>query len=248
MMPQRSPLLSWMRRVLLVAMLVNLYLVFIWVPNEKTMGIVQRIFYFHVPSAWTAFLAFGVVFVYSLLYLIKKQRRFDTTAEAAAEVGVLFTTVVLTTGPLWARPVWNTWWSWDPRLTLTLVLWLIYVAYLMLRGFVADKERAARFAAIFGIVGFLDVPLVYMSIRWWRTIHPKPVIMGGQDSGLDPAMAKVLLFSFFTLLLLFVVLVSERVRLQKLREGFEELKMRALYDREGGSRQMAETEAEPSAH
>jgi heme exporter protein C len=229
MSTRRSPFLTSLRWLLLVAMVVNLYLVFVWVPTEKTMGIVQRIFYFHVPSAWTAFLAFGIVFVYSLLYLIRKQRRFDTVAEAAAEVGVLFTTIVLITGPLWARPVWNTWWSWDPRLTLTLVLWLIYIAYLMLRGFVPDKERAARFAAVFGIVGFLDVPLVYMSIRWWRTIHPKPVIMGGQGSGLDSRMWTTLLFSFFTLLVLFAVMVLARVRLQRMREDFEELKMRALY-------------------
>jgi heme exporter protein C len=244
MSTQRSPLLTWLRWILLVAMVIDLYMIFIWVPTEKIMGIVQRIFYFHVPSAWTAFLAFGVVFVYSVLYLVKKDRRYDTIAESAAEVGVLFTTIVLITGPIWARPIWNTWWSWDARLTLTLVLWLLYVAYLMLRGFVSDKERAARFAAVFGIVGFLDVPLVYMSIRWWRTIHPKPVIMGGEGSGLDPSMRITLLFSFFTLLILFVLMMAERIRLQQLRESFDELKMRVLY---GEEREVEEKEAETAA-
>lgn len=201
--------------VLLVAMVVNLYLIFMYASEERSMGQVQRIFYFHVPSAWVAFLAFFVVFLYSIGYLWKKERKYDIIAHASAEVGVIFATLVLITGPLWARPVWNTWWEWSPRLTSFLILWFIYVAYLMLRNFVEGEERGARFAAVFGIVGFVDVPIVYMSIRLWRDIHPSPVIAGGEDSGLAPDMALTFFFSLFTFTLLFLFLLIVRVRLQK---------------------------------
>src|SRR5438477_2384455 len=146
------------------SMLFAIFLVFICAPNEKTQGIIQKIFYFHVSSAITMFFAFFVVFVASIMYLWKSSDWWDAVALSAAEIGVVFCTLVLITGPIWGRPIWGTWWSWDPTLTLTLVLWLIYVAYLMLRIETYDPKRA-RFAAILGIVGFVDVPLIRWSVE-----------------------------------------------------------------------------------
>ncbi len=207
-----------------VLMFVNLYNIFVYVPTESSMGIVQRIFYFHAPSAITAFVAFTVTFVYSILFLAKQRLWPDRVAYCAAEVGVLLTTVVLTTGPIWARPVWNTWWSWDPRLTTTLVLWFIYAGYLMLRNFTGEEQRGARFAAVFAIVGFVDVPIVYMANRLWRTLHPQPVILGGSGSGLEPAMRFAFLFSIVTFICLFVFLLLLRLRLERTRLEAENLK------------------------
>ncbi|NIR51644.1 cytochrome C assembly protein [candidate division KSB1 bacterium] len=215
--------------ILLIAMVVDLYLIFMFAPEEGSMGQVQRIFYFHVPSAWVSFLAFFVVFCGSVAYLWKKERKYDSWANSSAEIGVIFATLVLITGPIWARPVWNTWWEWSPRLTLFLVLWFIYVAYLMLRNFVEDKEKSARFAAVFGIVGFIDVPIVYMSIRLWRDIHPSPVIAGGDDSGLHPDMKIAFFFSLFTFTLLFFYLLIQRNQLQKSQETIAELKRKLAY-------------------
>ncbi len=221
--------LNTLNACMLIGMIVNLYLIFEFAPEERTMGHVQRIFYFHVPSAWVSFLAFFVVFVYSIGYLWKRDRKYDIVASAAAEIGVIFATLVLVTGPIWARPVWNTWWEWTPRLTLFLVLWFIYIAYLMLRNFVEGDERVARFSAVFGIVGFIDVPIVYMSIRLWRDIHPSPVIAGGQGSGLDPDMRITLFFSLFVFTLLFFWLLIQRLRLERVSVFVSELKKRMAY-------------------
>src|SRR5438309_6134408 len=148
-------------------------------PTEATMGLIQRIFYFHVPFGWSAFVAFAISFVASIAYLRSRTPKWDWLAVSSAEVGVPFVTVVLVTGPIWAKPVWGIWWTWDARLTSTFVLWVLYLSYLLLRTLVADAERRAVVSAVFGIFAFLDVPLVYMSIRWWRTQHPQPVIAGG---------------------------------------------------------------------
>jgi heme exporter protein C len=196
----------------IAAFAVTLYLIFIWVPTEKTMGIIQRIFYYHVPSAWIAFLAFGCVFAFSILYLIRKTEKWDHLATASAELGLGFCTIMLITGPIWAKPVWGIWWTWDARLTLSLVLWLIYVGYMMVRAYVRDESQRGRLAAVVGIIGFLDVPLVYMSIRWWRTQHPEPVIAGGEKSGLAPEMMLTFLVCLTAFTLLYVVLMNKRYR------------------------------------
>lgn len=214
---------------LFFAMLIDLYLIFMFAPEESSMGQVQRIFYFHVPSAWVSFLAFFVVFVASIGYLWKKDQKYDIVAFSAAEIGVVFATLVLITGPIWARPVWNTWWEWSPRLTLFLVLWFIYIAYLMLRKFVEGEERSARFAAVFGIVGFVDVPIVYLSIRLWRDIHPSPVIAGGEGSGLHPDMKIAFFFSLFTFTLLFFFILIQRIRVQKNAVAVSEHKKQLAY-------------------
>lgn len=199
------------------------YSAFYLAPNERTMGLIQRIFYLHVSSAWTAFVAFLIVFIANLAYLVSRKPKWDWLGVSGAEVGVAFCSIVLVTGPIWARPVWGIWWTWDVRLTSTFVLWLLYVAYLLLRTLVEDPERRAVTSAVFGIFAFLDVPLVYMSIRWWRTQHPQPVIGGGEGSGLDPRMWPVLLTCWAALLALMTLLVRQRYRLEAMRHDIEEL-------------------------
>jgi heme exporter protein C len=188
-----------------------LYEALIAAPTEKTMGDVQRIFYYHVPSAWTAFLLFLINFVASVVYLIRRDPKSDIVALVSAEVGVVFCTVVLITGPIWARPVWGIWWTWDLRLTLTLVLWLIYVSYLILRRF-STSSQTPLLAAVLAIFGALDVPLVYFSIWFFRTQHPSPVIGGG--GSLDPRMAHVLLLNWAAFLSLAWLVCSTRYRLE----------------------------------
>jgi heme exporter protein C len=212
--------------LVLAAMMASLYMVFLYAPTEATMGDVQRIFYFHVPSAWVAFFAFFLVFLFSLVYLFQRRKKWDALAASAAEVGVMFCTLVLITGPIWAKPAWGVWWTWDARLTLTLVLWLIYVAYIMLRHYMVDPERRATFAAVLGVLGFIDVPLVYFSIRWWRTQHPQPVMAGGEDSGLDPQMRATLFVCLTAFTLLFIVLLRTRVRLLGLRDEVDHIQDR----------------------
>jgi heme exporter protein C len=201
-----------------IVMLTGLYMVAFYVPTEATMGVVQRIFYYHVPSAWVAFLAFFVVAAGSITYLFNRSRRWDVLASASAEVGVMFCSLVLITGPIWAKPVWGIWWTWDARLTLTLVLWLIYAGYLMLRHYVEDPQRRAAFSAVMGIVGFVNVPLVYMSIRWWRTQHPQPVLAGGEDSGLDPAMFQTLMVCFAGFTLVYVLFLRMRMKIENMQD------------------------------
>ncbi len=168
------------RNILLVLgfllMAVSLYLVFIWVPTEKVMGIVQRIFYLMVPVGWLALLSFLVVFICSILYLAKRETRWDIIARSSAEIGIICTTLALTVGSMWARPIWGVWWTWEARLTATLVLWLIYIAYFMVRSFAAEESRGARFAAVIGIVGFIDIPIIALATTLWRGVHPPPLV------------------------------------------------------------------------
>ena len=190
-------------------------------PTEATMGDIQRIFYYHVPSAWTAMVLFFANFVVSIVYLVRKSSRADAWALAFAEVGVVFCTIVLLTGPLWAKPVWGIWWTWDARLTTTLVLWLIYVAYLMLRRF-SDGQQTATIAAALAVFGFIDVPIVYMSIRWWRTQHPQPVIGGGQGSGLDPDMRFALMMNWLAFMVMAALVSYFRYKIARAEQLADE--------------------------
>lgn len=166
--------------LLFAAVPIGLYFAFFYAPVERIMGIVQKIFYFHVASAWIGFLCIFVTFVASILYLITKKYTFDDIAAASAEIGLAFCTIVILTGPLWARPTWGKFWTWDPRLTSTLLLWFIYVGYIMLKQFMDESDRRAKFSATVGIIGFIDVPVVFLSIQWWNnTIHPNVVQKGG---------------------------------------------------------------------
>jgi heme exporter protein C len=189
-------------------------------PTDAHQGDVQRIFYYHVPSAWVAGLCFFVNFLASVWYLIKRTDQADALAAASAEVGVVFCTVVLITGPIWARPVWGIWWTWDARLTTTLVLWLIYVSYLVLRRY-ATGSQTQVLGAVLAIFGFVDVPIVYMSIRWFRTQHPSPVFGGGEGSGLDPVMLRAFMWNLLAFTCLGIVIVVMRYRLQRLRQNLE---------------------------
>jgi heme exporter protein C len=196
-------------------------------PDEKTMHLVQRIFYFHVPSWSASFTAFTIVFVANIAYLSTRQLRWDWLGVSAAEVGVAICSIGLLTGPLWARPVWGIWWTWDARLTTTFILWLLYVSYLILRNLLEDPERKAVLSAIVGIFAFLDVPLVYMSNRMFPTQHPKPVYFGDSASGADPRMTRVLLLCMFSLFCVMVLILIDRYRLERLRHEFEELRVEA---------------------
>jgi heme exporter protein C len=203
------------------------YASFYIAPTERTMGLIQRIFYFHAASAWAGMTAFFICFVANLQYVWRREQKWDALAVSAAEVGLAFITVVLITGPIWAHPVWGIWWTWDARLTSTFVLWLLYVSYLLLRTLIEEPDRRALLSALFGIFAFLDVPLVYGSIRWWRTQHPQPVIMGGPGSGLEPTMRKVFFFSVLALHALMVFLIVERNQLEKLRAELDVVRREA---------------------
>ncbi len=209
--------------ILFVLIALTAYVAFHYAPVEKSMGIIQKIFYLHLPSALSSFVAFGVCFYANLMYVFKRQPKWDWLGVSAAEVGLAFISVVLVTGPIWAHPVWGIWWTWDARLTLTFVLWLLYISYLLLRSMLEEPDKRALFSALFGIFAFLDVPLVYFSIRWWRTQHPQPVILGGPGSGLDPRMrvSYLLVWAAFTGLL--VLLLNARYKLEALRASVEEL-------------------------
>ncbi|MDD5605258.1 MAG: cytochrome c biogenesis protein [Dehalococcoidales bacterium] len=189
----------------------SFYMVFMYVPTEVDMGIVQRIFYYHVPVAWIAFLAFFVTCIGSIVYLVKRDTKWDNIASASAEIGLVFITLVLVTGPIWAKPAWGVWWVWEPRLTTSLILWFIYIAYFIIRGYVAGAERKARFGAVVGIIGFLNVPLVFLSVTLWRTQHPPLTIFSG---GLEPPMLATLLVCIFAFNFLFFYLLAERTMMK----------------------------------
>jgi heme exporter protein C len=193
-------------------------------PDEKTMHAIQRIFYFHLPSWIAMFGAFCAVFYANVAYLVTRNRKWDALGVSGVEVGVVCCTAGLITGPLWARPVWGIWWTWDARLTSTFVLWLLFIAYLILRGLLEDPEKKASLSAIFGIFASLDIPLVYLANRLWRTQHPQPVILGGQGSGLDPTMGKVLLLCVVAVFCVMILMLVDRYRLELLRHECAELR------------------------
>ncbi|NIS71294.1 MAG: cytochrome C assembly protein [Proteobacteria bacterium] len=209
----------------LAAMLVALYAIFLYAPIEKTMGMIQKIFYFHVSSAFLSFFAFFIVFVASILYLYRRDRKWDILAHSSAEIGVIFCTLVLITGPIWAKPVWNVWWTWDPRLTTTLILWFIYVTYLMLRKMTGEGHKEA-FAAVFGIAGFINVPITFFAIRIWRTIHP--IVIRSSGISITSPMLYTLIITLLAFTLLYFHLLNARIRLERMREECGE--MRALWE------------------
>jgi len=188
-------------------------------PIEAVQGPVQKIFYIHAPAAWVAFMAFGLVAVASVLYLWLREDRLDRIAESSAEVGVVFTTVVLTTGPLWGKPVWGAYWTWDARLTLTLFLWFIYVAYLVMRGALDDRAMRARYSAVLGILGALLIPFIHLSVYLFRTLHPRPIVMKPSAPSLPTEMLTTLLLAFGAFTLLYIALLRARYRYAVTRDG-----------------------------
>ncbi len=193
-------------------------------PDEATMHEVQRIFYMHLPTWSAMYTALGVAFFANVAWLRTRKIKWDWLGVSAVEVTVVSCTIGLITGVLWGKPAWGIWWTWDARLTTTFILWLLYISYLLLRGLIEDPQRKATLSAIFGIFASLDAPLVYFSIRLWRTQHPSPVILGGPDSGLDPVMARVLLLCVIAITCVAVLILVDRYRLERLRYEFEELR------------------------
>ncbi|MCS7221961.1 MAG: cytochrome c biogenesis protein CcsA [Anaerolineae bacterium] len=216
-----------------IAVLVVLYMALVWAPDAANLTTpveraAQRIFYLHMGANVGAGLGFLVTFVASIIYLFSRRRIWDMLALSSAELGVVFATAVLATGSIWARPTWNTWWTWDPRLTTAAIVWLLYVAYLMLRGALTDPARRARFAAVYGIFAFFSVPLTFMSIRWWRTIHP--VVLGGSNPEaqggftLGPSIRLTMFVAMIAFAILYTALLVHRVRLERAAEEIEQLK------------------------
>jgi heme exporter protein C len=191
----------------------------------------QRIIYFHVPCAWVSMLGFGVTAACSIGYLVSGRRRWDNAAVSSAEIGVAFTLAAIASGSIWARPAWNTWWTWDPRLTTYTIVLLLYIAYFMLRSAMEEPARRARFAGVYGIFAFISVPITFFSIRWWKTIHPV-LIANAQNSenwGLSAHMRPVFFFSLATFTLFYVVLLLHRIRLEDTTERLEEAKEQLGY-------------------
>ena len=206
-----------------ILMVVNLYLIFLWVPKEAVQGNVQRIFYLHLPVAWISYLAFFLVFIFSALHLRKRNGKWDRWAHSCAELGVVFTSVTIVSGIIWAKPIFGVWWTWDARLTTTALLWLIYVGYLMVGAYSESPEKSSRLRAAVGILGFVVVPINYLSVYLWDTVHVEPIIGGGEESFLSSEMYTTLMFSLFTFTLLFFALLKVRVMLRRNEEVAAEL-------------------------
>jgi len=205
-----------------LAMAVALFLVFIVAPREAVMGDVQRVFYFHVPAAWVGYLALLASFLASLLYLMRRETRWDQLARCSVEIGLVFITKGIITGSVWAKATWGVWWTWEPRLTTSAILWVIYASYLTLRQAIEEKDRQARLAAVYGIAGFVAVPVNFMAIRWWRTVHPLVFDSGGAN--LEPSMLVVLIFGVVTFTLLYFSLLNLRFRIQVASERVQQLR------------------------
>lgn len=200
-----------------VGMMVSIWMIFVYAPTDAVEGNPQRIFYFHMPSAVVGMGALAIMTLGGVMYLWKKDERWDFAARAAAEVGVIFLTFTLITGSIWGRTIWGTWWTWDARLTTTLILWFIYIGYIMLRGYMGRTYASARSGAVLAIIGLIDVPIIYESVNWWRTLHPQAVLPIGGQPQMPPQMLLTLAVSSVTIILLFSFLMVQVYHLQKLQ-------------------------------
>lgn len=206
-----------------IAMIAALYTALLYAPTEVVMGHIQRIFYFHMGSVWVATVAFTMVFIASIAYLVTGRRKWDILSLASAELGVLFITLTIISGSIWAKPIWGVWWTWDPQLTTTFILWVLYVVYLMLRASVGSDLKKAKFAAVFAIVAWVDLPLVYISARMRRGISP--VVFGGKGGGIAPEMLVALLVAMVAFTLLFVVILKLRYDQERMRDAIDSIKL-----------------------
>ena len=207
--------------ITLILMLISTYAALIYAPTETIMGNIQRIFYFHMGTVWVATIAFMIVFVASILYLINGKKKWDVLAYTSAEIGVLFITLTIITGSIWAKPVWGTWWTWDPQLTTTFILWILYIVYLLIRANSGFDEKKAKYSAVFAIIAFIDLPLVYISARVMRGISP--VVFGPGGGGIEPKMLNALLITLVSFTLLFILLLIERVKVENLKYQINKL-------------------------
>lgn len=199
----------------LVGMMISIWMIFIYAPTDAVQGNAQRIFYFHVPMAWIGMLAFVVLTVAGIGYLWKKDERWDWLARASAEVGVVFLTLAIVLGSIWGKTIWGTWWTWDPKLTTTLILWFIYIGYIMLLSYMGRTPTAARSAAVLAIIGVVDVPIIYEAVNWWRTLHPPAQI--GVAGALPPSVVLTLMVSLTSFTLLYCFLMVQLYQLQKMQ-------------------------------
>ncbi len=231
-MDPKPKLLTILDIVTAILFAIGIYMVFYYAPTEAVMGDVQRVFYFHVAAGWVGMLSFLAAAIVGIAYLRSGDQKWDIAGVAAVEIGIIFAFINVVTGAIWARPIWNTWWTWDPRLTTATIMLLIYAAYLLLRQGIDDPDRRARFGAVYAIIGFLSVPLTFFSARLFRTIHP--VVIGSSDPSaqgafdMTPMMLQTFLFSLFIFSVLFADLMWHRVRLGKLAEKVEQLKLIAM--------------------
>ncbi len=231
-MGSKPTLLKILDVVTVILLVVATSMVFFYAPMEAVMGQVQRVFYFHVAAGWVGMLSFLVAAVAGIVYLRSGRRNWDIVGLSAVEIGMVFAFINIVTGSIWARPIWNTWWTWDPRLTTATIMELIYAAYLMLRQGIEDPDRRARFGAVYAIVGFLSVPLTFFSARLFRTIHP--VVIGTNQPGAEgafdmtPLMLQTFLFSLLTFTFIFADLLWHRIRLGRFAEKVEQLKLKAM--------------------
>jgi heme exporter protein C len=231
-MEPKPRLLTILDTVTVILLLLATAMVFFYAPMEATMGQVQRVFYFHVAAGWVGMLAFLVAAISGVAYLVTSDHKWDTAGLSAVEIGIAFAFINIVTGSIWARPIWNTWWTWDPRLTTATVMELIYLAYLMLRSGIEDPDRRARFGAVYAIVGFVSVPLTFFSARLFRTIHP--VVIGSNDPGAEgtfdmtPRMLQTFLFSLLTFTFIFADLLWHRIRVGRLADRVEQLRLKTM--------------------
>ena len=206
----------------LIGMMISIWMIFMYAPMDAIQGNPQRIFYFHVPMAWLGMLGFVIVAFAGTGYLIKKDERWDWAARASAELGALFITLALITGSIWGRTIWGTWWTWDARLTTTLILWFIYIGYLMLRSYMGRTSASARAGAVLAIIGIIDVPIIYESVNWWRTLHPTAQV--GVQGALPPSVVLTLMVSLTTFTLLYSFLMIQLYQLQRAQTIAQQLR------------------------
>ncbi len=231
-MEPKSRWLKILDGVTVILFVIAVGMVFFYAPTEATMGQVQRVFYFHVATAWVGMLGFLVAAIVGVIYLIRKEHRWDIAGLAAVEISLVFFFIAIVSGSIWARPTWGTWWTWDPRLTTATIVELVYAAYLLLRSGIEDPDRRARFGAVYSILGFLSVPLTFVSIRLLRTIHP--VVIGGGNANADgdfsmtPKMLQTFMFSLFVFSVIFVDLLWHRIRLGRLADKVEQLRLKIV--------------------
>ena len=231
-MESKPRFLTILDGVVAILFVIAVGMVFFYAPLEATMGQVQRVFYFHVATAWVGMLGFLAAAIVGVIYLVRKERRWDTVGLAAIEISLVFFFIAIVSGSIWARPSWGTWWTWDPRLTTATIVELVYAAYLMLRSGIEDPDRRARFGAVYAILGFVSVPLTFASIRLLRTIHP--VVIGGGSSAAEgefsmtPKMLQTFLFSLLTFSVIFADLLWHRVRLGRLADKVEQLRLKMV--------------------
>ncbi len=231
-MEARPRLLTFIDTITIIMLVIAIGMVFFYAPTEAVMGNVQKVFYFHVAAAWVGMLSFLVAALAGIAYLRSADRKWDRLGLASVEIGIAFIFISIVTGSIWARPIWNTWWTWDPRLTTVTIMELIYLAYLMLRSGIEDPDRRARFGAVYAIIGALSVPLTFFSARLYRTIHP--VVIGSGDPSaqgtfdMTPRMLQTFMFSLVTFTFIFISLLWHRVRLGKLAEKVEQLKLKVM--------------------